>query len=245
MGERIWDPFLSERDRHVLEAAGYGQRAGFLGRPALFIIDVSYNFAGDRPEPIFDAIKRWPNACGEEGWIAIEVIQKLLAACRSKGLPVIYSTNEFRRDGFDLGGWAHKHGRMSEDPEREAKGNEIVAEIAPAPRDIVVRKQKPSPFHGTALLDHLVKLKVDSLLVCGTSTSGCVRAAVIDAFSYNFRCIVVEDACFDRTVVEHAINLLDMDAKYADVVASNEVLPYVATLPEGLFELPGDGVANL
>ena len=104
---------------------------------------------------------------------------------------------------------------MDEDLERGVDGNAIVADIAPGDRDIVVYKQKPSAFHGPPLVDYLVKLGVDGLIFTGTTTSGCVRAAVIDAFSYNFRCTVVEDGCFDRSTASHAINLCDMNASMA------------------------------
>ena len=78
MAERIWDQFLTERDREVFAASGYGTRAGFGDRPVLLVIDVNYNFVGDKPEPILDSIKRWPNSCGEEGWAAIPRIRSLI-----------------------------------------------------------------------------------------------------------------------------------------------------------------------
>lgn len=115
------------------------------------------------------------------------------------------------------------------------EGNQIVEAIAPAKDDIVIKKKKPSAFFGTPLMSYLVDLKVDSLLVMGTTTSGCVRATVVDAFSNNLRSIVVEDGCFDRSEVSHAINLCDMNAKYADVVPGREVIEYIESLPEGLF----------
>ena len=87
-------------------------------------------------------------------------------------------------------------------------------------------------------MGYLTSLKVDSLLVTGTTTSGCVRATVIDGFSHNLRCTLVEDACFDRSEISHAINLFDMNAKAADVRPSDEVLEYIEALPDGLFELP-------
>ncbi|HUC63706.1 MAG TPA: isochorismatase family protein [Alphaproteobacteria bacterium] len=232
---RIWDRYLTERDREIFAASGYAQRAGFGKRPALAVIDVSYGFAGDRPEPILEAIKRWPNTCGETSWPAIEVIARVLAAGRSKGLPVVYSTYEWHPSGFDMGGWLWKNKRMLEPGAIDNAGNEIVAAIAPRENDIVIKKKKPSAFFGTPLLSYLVDLKVDSLLFMGTTTSGCVRATVVDAFSNNLRCIVVEDGCFDRSEVSHAINLRDMDAKYADVVSSREVLTYIQDLPPDLF----------
>ena len=161
-----------------------------------------------------------------------------VAVFRAKGLPVLYSTNDYRSDGFDLGGWSLKASRMNEDLERGVDGNAIVDDIAPGDRDIVVYKQKPSAFRGTPLVDYLVKLGVDGVIFTGTTTSGCVRAAVIDAFSYNFRCTIVEDGCFDRSVASHAINFCDMNAKYGDVVGSDEVVAYANSLPDDLFQLP-------
>jgi nicotinamidase-related amidase len=102
-------------------------------------------------------------------------------------------------------------------------------------------KPKPSAFFGTPLTSHLTLLGADSLIVVGTTTSGCVRASVVDAFSHNYRVAVVEDGCFDRSQASHALALCDMDAKYADVVSSDEVLGHFATLPHGLFALPGAG----
>jgi nicotinamidase-related amidase len=113
-----------------------------------------------------------------------------------------------------------------------------VAEIAPQPRDIVICKQKPSVFFGTPLASFLTLLGADSLIVTGTTTSGCVRATVIDAFSHNYRVSVVEEGCFDRSQASHAINLCDMHAKYADIVKLDEALAFIESLPRGLFDLP-------
>jgi maleamate amidohydrolase len=147
---------------------------------------------------------------------------------------VFFSTNTRRADGFDAGSWRWKNGRELEDAEKEIEGNQIVAEVAPMPQDVTILKTKPSAFFGTPLLSFLIDLKVDTLIVCGVSTSGCVRATVIDAFSNNLRVEVVEDACFDRSEVSHAINLGDMNAKYSDVVPSETVLSYLSTLSEGI-----------
>ena len=100
---------------------------------------------------------------------------------------------------------------------------------------MVILKQKPSAFFGTPLLSWLQLLGVDSLIVTGTTTSGCVRASVLDAFSLNLRCTVVEDGCFDRTEASHAVNLFDMHAKYADVCSKLEVLAHLASLDDNLF----------
>ena len=244
MTERIWDRFLTERDRAVLAASGYGAQAGFGRKPALMIVDVSYGFTGDRPEPILESIKRWSNSSGAESWAAIAVIRDLAAAFRTRKLPVIYSTGFGRADNWDAGGWAWKNRRNVESGRPPAASNfdpnEIVADLAPQPQDIVVHKQKPSAFFGTNLMSYLTLLGCDSLIVAGGTTSGCVRATVIDAFSHNLRVTVVEDGCFDRSQASHAINLFDIHAKYADVVPAERVKSFIAALPDGLFpNLPG------
>ncbi|NBB82437.1 MAG: isochorismatase family protein, partial [Alphaproteobacteria bacterium] len=237
MTRRLWDDYLTDRDREVFRQSGFGATAGFGERPALMIIDVSYGFAGDRPEPILQSIKRWSNSCGAESWDAIAVIADLADAFRAKELPVLYTTGEIRPDGWDIGSWAWKNGRTGEQtrPPAGMDPNQIVPALAPQPRDIVVTKQKPSAFFGTPMSSYLNLLGCDSIVVTGTTTSGCVRASVIDAFSENYRLTVVEDGCFDRSQASHAINLCDMHAKYADVVPATEVLSYVDGLPEGLF----------
>lgn len=238
MTKRLWDDFLTERDREVFGASGYANPMGFGERPAFLIVDVSYNFCGTRSEPILDSIKTWRNSCGEAAWDAIAVIQRLAKTCRARKIPVFYSTNTRRADGFDAGGWRWKNAREFEDSEKEIRGNEIVAEIAPQPQDVVILKTKPSAFFGTPLLSFLIDLKVDTLIVCGVSTSGCVRATVVDAFSNNLRVQVVEDACFDRSEVSHAINLGDMNAKYCDVVGSVKVLSVLRAVPDDLYHGP-------
>jgi len=240
MDEPIWNKFLTERDKAVFAASGYGARCGFGKRPALVVIDVNYGFCGDRSEPILESIKRWRNSCGEDAWVSIPVIKRLIEAARAKGVPVIYTTGVRRADRWDDGGWAWKNSRTMEQTKTNsnADGYAIVDEIAPGPKDIVVLKQKPSAFAGTPFQSYLTLLGCDSILVTGTTTSGCIRATVIDAFSNNVRSIVAEDGCFDRSQASHAINLCDMHAKYADIVKSTEILEYIRELPAGLFDLP-------
>lgn len=238
MSERIWDKYLTERDKQVFKASGFGATGGFGKRPALLIIDVSYGFAGDRPEPILDSIRRWSNSCGAESWDAIAVIKQLADGFRAKKLPVIYTTGVNRPDGWDVGSWAWKNTRTSESlpaPTQNLDANAIVSEIAPQPQDLMVLKQKPSGFFGSNLQSYLQLLGADSVVVTGTTTSGCVRATVIDAFSLNFRVAVAEDGCFDRSQASHAINLCDMHAKYADVMPGADILAFIKTLPDDLF----------
>jgi nicotinamidase-related amidase len=245
MTERVWDKFLTERDKEIFKAAGYGKRAGFGKRPALLIVDVNYGFCGDKREPVLESIKRWRQSGGEAAWDALPILQRLIATARDREIPVIYTTGVKRADNWDRASWSWKNRRSGERPAATNHDpNEIMPQIAPGPRDIVVYKQKPSGFHGTNLLAYLVHLGCDSVLIAGTATSGCVRATAIDAFSYNFRVTLVEDGCFERSEVSHAISLFDLNSKYADVIPSDEVVAYMEGLPRGLFELPpGNGAA--
>jgi maleamate amidohydrolase len=247
MSEPIWNKFLTERDKAVFGASGYGAPGGFGKRPALLVIDVNWAFCGDRPEPILESIKRWRNSCGEDAWVALPYIRSLVDKARARGIPVIYTTGVRRGDNWDSGSWSWKNNRSDEDITNRTvasnlDGNEIMPQIAPEPQDLVIYKQKPSGFFGTNMASYLTLLGCDSVIVTGTTTSGCVRASVLDAFSLNYRITLAEEGCFDRSQASHAINLCDMNAKYADVVKTSEVLTFFDTLPSGLFDLPkGNG----
>jgi nicotinamidase-related amidase len=239
-----WSKYLNERDLRILNSAGYGAHAGFGKRPALLVIDVSWAFCGDKPESIFESIKSWPNSCGQESWDAIAILQPLLDTFRSKKLPVIYTTGMWRDDQWDMGSWQWKNSRVAEMSEAPAAPrldpNEIVTAIAPQPQDLVVLKQKPSGFFGTNLSAYLTLLQADSVIIAGGTTSGCVRATVVDAFSQNYRVAVLEDGCFDRSQTSHAVSLIDMHAKYADVVSTQDAIGFARGLDDGLFPgLPG------
>lgn len=245
MSEPVWNQFLTERDKAVFAASGYGARGGFGKRPALLVIDVNYAFCGDKREPILDSIKRWRNSCGEESWTSVAVIRKLIDKAHDKGIPVIYTTGFRRDDNWDSGSWSWKNDRGDERPKsqtNDVEGNQIVDEIAPGPQDLVVYKQKPSGFFGTNLTSYLTLLGCDSVIVTGTTTSGCVRATVLDAFSLNYRIALAEEGCFDRSQASHAINLCDMNAKYADVVKADEVVEFFDSLPAGMYDLPKGSV---
>src|SRR6266446_6830225 len=178
MSEPIWNKFLTARDKAVFAAGGFGARAGFGKRPALLVIDVNWAFCGERPEPILQSIKRWRTSCGEDAWVALDYIKQLIDKAHEKGLPVIYTTGERRPDNWDAGSWRWKSSRGDEasgTAHPDTDGNEIVTLIAPGPQDIVIRKQKPSGFFGSNLASYLTLLGADSVIVVGTTTSGCVR----------------------------------------------------------------------
>ncbi|WP_396449567.1 isochorismatase family protein [Actinomadura sp.] len=228
MNTAPWDAFLTDQDRAVFAAGGYGRRAELGERPALLVIDVTYGFCGDRPEPILESVKRWRSSCGERAWEALPHVGRLIETAHRRDVPVVYTRGAPRRaDGFDRGRWADKNARQAADTPRV---DEFVAEIAPQERDLVIEKRKPSAFFGTTLISHLVSLRVDTLVVCGTTTSGCVRATVTDAFSYDYRVAVATEATFDRGEASHAMALFDLDMKYANVTPVEQIIGYFDAL---------------
>ena len=112
------------------------------------------------------------------------------------------------------------------------RANEIVEEIAPQPGDLVIKKASASVFHGTPLLFHLQYEGIDTILACGETTSGCVRASVVDGATYRYRMGVVEECCFDRTQASHWMNLFDLNQKYADVIKKEQAIGYMDTIGE-------------
>ncbi len=171
-------------------------------------------------------IARRFNDFGVAEW-APDHIPSLLAQFRDKGWPVLYP-HVAPKKVYDAGRLAAKVPSIMTIPE---KGYEFVAGIAPREGDILVPKRHPSAFFGTALTSYLIDLAADTLIVTGCTTSGCVRGSVVDAFAYNFRVAVPEDAVYDRSHVSHAVNLFDMSEKYADVMPAAELAEKLAALP--------------
>ena len=222
----IWDDVIPESDKEIYRRSGYsGAPATYGKKSALVIIDVTYDFVGDKPEPILKSQDRYPLSCGKKGWEAIYHMASLLSIARGKNLPIFYSVAE---KSIPVE-WAKRNCRGG-DIKKTKNGNEIVKEIAPGEGDIVIRKTGPSIFLSTPLINVLTPLKVDTLLVCGGVTSGCIRASVVDAASYGFNVNVIEECTFDRGEVSHKVNLFDMNAKYASVVSITEVKDYLNKL---------------
>jgi maleamate amidohydrolase len=226
---RTWSGVIPQEDLLIYEAAGYGGDVQPGSRPAVLVIDVTYGFAGREPLPTLESISRYPNSCGQAAWAAIDVIRTILPRARDSGAPVFYTIGTSK--GALIGRWRDKHPRTRVQP---VDAFEIVTEVAPVVDDVVLEKTKPSAFHGTPLLAMLIDRQIDTLVVTGGTTSGCIRATVIDAFSYGFRVLIVEEAVFDRGVLSHAVNLFDMQQKYANVLSQADTLAYLENLDRPL-----------
>jgi maleamate amidohydrolase len=221
-----WDGIISENEQAAYRAAGFGKPTGLGIRPALLIIDVQYRTVGTEPRPFWDAIKEFPTACGQVGWDAVHHIARVLALFRSKDWPVLYPYVS-QKENFDKGRLADKVPALMTVAKR---GYDFVAEVAPEPHDVLLPKKHPSAFFGTPLASYLIERQVDTLVVTGCTTSGCVRGTVVDGFAYNFRMLVPQECVYDRSQVSHAVNLFDMSEKYADVMSVEDALARLQTV---------------
>lgn len=216
----VWDQFLTENDRRVLAARKPRTRRGFGEKPALLVVDMQLTACGE-DRPIWEQLDQYPGACGPYAWAAIRHMEKLLLAARAAGVPVIYTKHLFRPTV----------GLPAADPSSVFSSlnplSEIPQELAMQPGDLLLEKQVASAFFHTGLIFMLLYHKVDTLLVVGNSTSGCVRATVVDACGYQFKVAVIEECVFDRIEMSHAASLFDIQFKYADVVNLPEVYDYL------------------
>ena len=228
----VWDDFLSEQDKAHLRDARARPRFGFGARPVLISVDNYRNAIGDEALPLIESVKKWPSSTGLAGWKALDNISVLFERIRAAEIPIVHITGLAEEDtgviGLSRGG---RGGMPMDNPEaleRHSRRFDIVEQAAPLPGEVVLRKAAPSAFFGTLLMSHLNSLGADTLIVCGESTSGCVRATVIDGRSYRFNMVVVEECVYDRHESSHAINLFDMNQKYADVLSLAEVSDWVS-----------------
>ena len=195
----------------VYARQNFGNTVGMGRRPALLIIDFQVGFAD--PE-VFG---------GGNVREAVAATIPLLKEARALGLPIAYSRAVYADDGSDTGVFGMKAPGLKRLTDGAAIA-QIVPELTPEPGEYVVRKTGPSAFFGTSLAAWLNAKGVDSVMIAGATTSGCVRASVIDAISYNYRTTVVTDCCGDRALGPHEANLFDMGQKYADLLTAAEAI---------------------
>lgn len=231
---RVWDSYLSKRDKAALRERPH-QVWGYGERPALLLVDLYRAVFGRHRQPLFEALPNWPSTCGEEAWDAIPPTQRLLAATRAAGLPVIHVT-KLSPSRSNVAGWAQRpvagSAMPAPVPTAEAEGDlwEIMPEVGPLPGEVVLHKSAPSAFFGTLLMSQLSALHCDSILLVGEATGGCVRATCVDARSYRLNVTLVEECVFDSVESSHALNLFDMHSKYADVLGIDEVVAHIESL---------------
>jgi maleamate amidohydrolase len=222
-----WRGVVPAEEWTLYERAGFGRPAGLGRSPAVLVIDVQYRTVGDEPLPILESMERhYRTSCGDIGWRAVERMVPVIAAARGAAVPVVYP-HVAPKGVLDAGRTGTKIPSLME---VGGRGYAFVEDVAPREGDLLIPKRHPSAFFGTALVSHLIDLGVDSVILVGCTTSGCVRSTAADAFSYNFHCAVVEDAVYDRSPTSHAVNLFDLQAKYADVMPGEAVVAYLESL---------------
>ena len=200
------------------QKAGFSNRLGFGERAALVVIDFCQAYLDER-SPLYAGVEAARESC-----------VRLLSAARQAQIPVLHTKVEFQPGGADGGVFYRKVAAL----ECFVRGNPLGQYgegLEPAEGEVVVVKQYASGFFGTSLASTLTSLGIDTLIIAGVSTSGCVRATALDACQHGFVPIVVRDACGDRDQRVHEANLFDLDAKYADVVSEHEVLDELLSRP--------------
>lgn len=226
---REWEKIIPEIDRQVYNKAQYGKKQPFGRNPALIVVDVVTSFTGSKPQKTLEAIDEFQTSCGEQGWKALPHIRALIHACREALMPVIYTKGDPEYK-VSCGGSTKSQLGISEKEIRAIFNEGFPELIMPREGDFVIRKTKASAFFMTPLPIYLNNQGVDSLIVCGTTTCGCVRATVVDSFSYGYPTFVVEECCFDRSNFSHLVNLFEMNQKYADVLTLEETLKLIEQL---------------
>jgi len=197
---------------------GFSARVGYGTRPAVLVIDMCHGITAVRDGKMFiDMDEHIPR------------IRSILAAARAVGAPVVFTTVAYHLDLADAG----MFGKKAPLVQKLLAGSadvEIDARLPVEQSDHLLVKKMPSAFHGTHLHAMLTAAQIDTTIIVGNSTSGCVRATAVDAISAGFRPIVPRDCVADRAPLSHTVNLFDMDSKYADVVTSDEVVRYLKRL---------------
>ena len=209
------DDFIGELKRRYPYAQAPALGPGH--RPALLVIDFIEGFTN----PDSPLAGPWDSA--------IEQTAVLLKAARQKIIPAIFTTVEYEQADLQHNLLIAKAPRVAA-LMKGSRWTEVDHRLPRDAGDLVIAKKHGSAFFGTALVSQLQMLKIDTLLVAGCVTSGCVRASVVDAAQYGFRTLVVRDAVADRSALAHEANLLDMQARYADVISSEQALTWLQKL---------------
>lgn len=212
------EPQVDAETDEIYDRAGFGRPVRRGVRPAVLVVDFSFGFTDPR----------YPT--GADMSAAVLATRRVLDAARSVGAPVVYTTIAFDRGQRDAVAWLHKApGLAALQPGTRLV--EIDDRVAPLPDETVLVKTGASAFFGTPLAGHLAGLGVDTLIITGATTSGCVRASVVDAMQSGYPVLVPRECVADRARGPHEANLFDMHEKYADVVGLDDVLHHIGSLP--------------
>jgi len=191
--------------------------------PALLVVDMTGAFVRDE----------YPTGWAATGEPCAAALGRLLGPARAAGVPVLYTVSEPLSHRAQVGGWLRGRPGPSMFPfDSPGPHHDVVPELEPQADDLVLAKPKPSAFFGTQLAGMLTALRVDTVIVTGMTTSGCVRATVNDAFMLNYRVVVPIDGVADRSQLSHEVELFDMGAKYADLTTTGDLLGLLTTSQE-------------
>lgn len=209
---------MGNNDRY--KEAGYGSGSVGIGKnPALLIVDFQKAFTSPRSplggSKIIDE--------------AVNNTAKLLEVARKASIPVIHTYVAYRPDKKDMGQWPSKVSSLST-VEIGSEWAELDERVKNEEDEVVLLKKMPSAFFNTDLINILITHQIDTLIVCGCTTSGCIRATVVDSFSYGFRTIVVEDCVGDQELEPQKVNLSDIKKRYGDIYSLNEIIEYLESI---------------
>lgn len=204
--------------REIYAKARLGESVTMGSRPAVLVVDFSCGFT----DPA--------STLGSDLTPQVEATSRLLDVARQRGLPVIFTTIGFESSLKDGGLWLQKVPSLG-DLQIGGHWVEIDPRLGPRPDETVIMKKGASAFFGTNLAAILISQGIDSIILCGATTSGCVRATAIDLLQLGFPTLVPRECVGDRAQAPHDANMFDIQAKYADVVSLDEALAYLDSVP--------------
>lgn len=232
---KVWENLLTEEEKEIVSRGPLRSIRPLGKNPLLLIIDCQQNYLGE-DRPILEQLDEWPSGGGSGAWESLRRIVTVRNAAREAGVPVFYTRN-VQRQTLDYDSFSQKTDR---DQTKYLEGNpaaELVEELSPLPSELIIPKAYPSAFYGTPLLSYLVKLKIDTLIIAGNSTSGCCRQTAVDAVSMHYSLGYLEDCITDRTGPSHKIGMLDIYLNYGNLIGSTEAIRY-------FLGLKGDGTGE-
>lgn len=216
---------MDEQTRAVYAKAGLGHPLALGTRPAVLVVDLIYGFTD-------------PGCMlGTELGDVVSTTRRILDAARSRGLLIVFTTVQYEAHLADCGLWLHKMPGL-EVLRAGRREVEVDTRLGRTGEEPLVVKKGPSAFFGTNLASILISQRVDTVVLCGATTSGCVRASAVDLLQYGFPTLVPREAVGDRATAPHEANLIDIDAKYADVVSVDEVLRYLRVVEPATPDAP-------